>query len=148
MDGLVYVGAGLAIGLAVLGVSLWQWMLARVSVDILWKNPKLMSTLRIYTIIGIALVESSAIYGLLMAMKILWTTWLDWLQAVWAGLAIWLTAFGAGYGEGKLVAWALEAVNRNPENKATVLQFMMLFAAMIEAGAIYGLLVTMNILGK
>jgi len=148
MEGLVFGWAGLAIGLAWLGVALGQGILARTSVDILGKNPSLVWTLRIYTIIGIALVESNAIYGLLMSTKILWTPWLLWLQAVWAGLAIWLTCFWAGYGEWKLVAGALEALNRNPENKGAVLQFMMLFAAMIEAISIYWLLITMNILNK
>ena len=148
MDGLVFVWAGLSIGLAWLWVALWMWILARMSVDVLGKNPNIVSTLRIYTIIGIALVESNAIYGLLMSFKILWTTWVWWLQAIWAWLAIWLTCLWAGYGEWKFVAGSLEALNRNPENKGTVLQFMMLFVAMIEAVSIYWLVITMNILGK
>jgi len=148
MEGLVYIGAWLSIGLSVVGVAVGQWILARTSVDMLGKNPKLMWTLRIYTIIGIALVESCAIYGLLIAFQILWNNWLSWLQAIWAGLAIWLASWWAGYGEWRLISGAIEAVNRNPENKWAVLQFMMLFAAIIEAGAIYWLLVAMSILGK
>jgi len=148
MDSLVYIGAGLSIGLAWLGVAMGQWVLSNTSVDILGKNPKLKSTLMIYTIVWTAIVESCAIYGFIIAMSILWKTWIDWYQAIGAGLAIWLSALWAGYGEWKLVSWALEAVNRNPENKASVLQFMLLFSAMIESIAIYWLIISMNILGK
>jgi F-type H+-transporting ATPase subunit c len=59
-----------------------------------------------------------------------------------------LTAFGAGYGEGKLVTSALYAVNRNPDNKAQVLQFMILFLALVETVAVYGLIISFQILSK
>ena len=139
--------AALSLGLAGLGVTIWQGILAKTSVDILGRNPKLAATLRIYTIIGLALVESAAIYGLLIAWQILGATGLEATQAIGAWLVMWITAFGAGYWEGKLVASSLEAVNRNPENKTTVLQFMVLFLALLEAVAIYGLIISQKILG-
>ena len=139
--------AALSLGLAGLGVTIGQGILAKTSVDILGRNPKLAATLRIYTIIGLALVKSAAIYGLLIAWQILGATGLEATQAIWAWLVMWLTAFGAGYWEGKLVASSLEAVNRNPENKTTVLQFMVLFLALLEAVARYGLIISQKILG-
>lgn len=144
---LVHVWAGLAIGLSGLGVAMGQGTLAQKSLEVLGKNPKLAGTILVYTILGIALVESAVIYGLVVAFSILGSDSLDGMSAIAAGLAIGLTAFGAGFGEGKLVAGAMEAVQRNPENKGKVLQFMILFLALVEVVAIYGLIVAFQILG-
>ncbi|MDP2396153.1 MAG: hypothetical protein Q8S84_02210 [bacterium] len=38
-------------------------------------------------------------------------------------------------------------MNRNPENKQKMLTFMVLFVALVESAAIYGLIVAMQILG-
>jgi F-type H+-transporting ATPase subunit c len=48
-------------------------MVASASLDAMGKNPDLEPTLKRITIIGIALVESAAIYGLLIAILILYT---------------------------------------------------------------------------
>lgn len=142
------IGAGLAIGLGGVGVGLGQSMVAKTSIEILGMNPRLASTLRIYTLLGIALVETAMIYALVIAFRILWDDGITSTQAIGAGLAMWLTAFGAGYGEGKMVASSLEAVNRNPDNKSQVLQFMILFLALIETVAVYGLIISFQILSK
>jgi len=115
--------------------------------EILGKNPRLSSTLLVYTILWLALVESAAIYALVVAFQII--AWGDAISAsaIWAGLVIGLTGCVAGYGEGKLVATSMEALNRNPENKNQVLQFMILFMALIEVIAIYGLIISFQILG-
>ena len=72
------------------------------------------SFLRTYTILWLALVESAAIYAFVVSFQILWAVGLDPMSAIGAGLVMWLTAFWAGLFEGKLVAGALEAINRNP----------------------------------
>lgn len=92
-------GAGLAIGIAGLGVTLGEGLVAKKSLDILGKNPDLAPVLRKVTILGIALVESAAIYGLIIALLILFSDNLDAWRGIAAGLAIGLTGFGAGLGE-------------------------------------------------
>lgn len=144
---MVYLGAGLAIGLGWVGVAIAQGHLAKTSMDVLGKNPKLAGTLLVYTILGIALVESAAIYSLVVAMQIISTEGLSNFAAIGAGLAIGLTSFGAGMWEGKLVSGALEAINRNPENKGKVLSFMILFVALVEVIAIYGLIIAFQLIG-
>jgi len=142
------IGAGLAIGWAGIGVALGQADLARTSIDILGRNPKLSGTLMVYTILGIALVESAAIYGLVVAFQIIsLADTIDAWRAIAAGLSIGLTGFWAGYGQGKLVSHSLESVNRNPRNKTQVMQFMVLFLALIETIAIYGLIISFQLLG-
>ena len=138
--------AWLAIWLSGLGVALGQSTLARTSMEILGKNPKLSWTLLVYTILGLALVESAVIYWLVVAFKITGSETVSAMNAISAGLAIWLTGFWAGFWEWKMLAWAMEAVNRNPENKAKVLQFMILFLALIEVVAIYWLIISFELL--
>lgn len=144
---ITFVWAGLAIGLAGVGVAIWQGFLAKKAIEVLGKDPKLAGTLLVYTILGIALVESAAIYGLVVAFQILGNPDAG-VAAIGAGLAIGLGGLGAGVGEGLLVGGAMDAIQRNPSNKGKVLQFMILFLALVEVIAIYGLIIALQILGK
>ncbi len=145
-NSLIAIWAWLAIWLPWIGVALWQSMLASSSMDVLGKNPKLYNTLMIYTILWIALVESTVIYWLIIAFQMMWKEWLDWITAIWAWIAIGLTWFWAWYWEWKLVSETLQAVNRNPENKWKALIFMMLFITLIEVVAIYWLIISLQLL--
>ncbi|MGB2110401.1 MAG: ATP synthase F0 subunit C [Patescibacteria group bacterium] len=40
-----------------------------------------------------------------------------------------------------MIAGTLEAIKNNPKNKAKILTYMILFVALIESAAIYGLIV-------
>gem|GEM_PF-5515574 len=44
------------------------------------------------------------------------------------------------------MATSIDSLNRNPENKNQVLIFMILFAALLETIAIFGLLVSLSLL--
>lgn len=142
-------GAGLAIGLAWLGVGIWEGMVAKKSLDAMWKNPDMSNYFLVLAILGIALVESAAIYGLIIAFQIMGldpATVAAW-QPIAAGLAIWLTGLWAWIGEGFLVSWAIDATLRNPEMKSKIMTFMILFLALVESVAIYGLIIAFQLLG-
>ena len=138
--------AALAIWLSGLGVALGQWILTKTSIEILWEKPELASNLRIFTILWMALVESAAIYWFIVAFQIVWTDGMTAAKAIWAWLAVWIPAFWAWYGEWMLVSWALESLARAPEKKATIMQFMILFIALVESAAIYWLIIAQKIL--
>ena len=143
---IVTLWSALAIWLSWLWVALGQWLLAKTSIEILGKNPKLESSLRVFTILWIALVESAAIYWFIVAFQILWNDSMTTSQSIWAWLAVWITAFWAWFWEWKLVSGAMTALTTNPENKNMILQFMILFIALVESAAIYGLVVAQKIL--
>lgn len=145
-NSLVAIWAALAIWLPGIWVAFGQSILAISSMDILWKNPKLYSTLLVYTILWIALIESIAIFWLLVAFQILGKEGIDSVHAIWAALAIWLTWFWAWLWEWRLVSETLQTVNRNPENKNQALQFMILFLTLIEVVAIYWLIIALQLL--
>jgi len=145
------IGAGLAIWLAGIGVGIGIWIVGKKALEVMSKDKSQLGTFLILAILGIALVESAAIYGLIVAFQI---TWLDptiatqlWRKVIAAGLSVGLAGLGAGVGEWLLVAGAMDAILRNPETKGKIMTFMVLFLALIEAVAIYGLIIALNLLG-
>lgn len=62
--------AGLALGLVGLGVGIWEWMTASQALDTMQKAPSKMNTTLVMTILFIALVESAAIYWLIIAFQL------------------------------------------------------------------------------
>jgi len=146
----LFIWAWLAVGLSWLGVAIGNGVLGKKSIEIMGKNPEMMNSLLVISILWMALVESAAIYGLIIALQI---TWLDpetftvWYKAIAAGAAIGAAGFGAGIGEWFLVAGALESIWKNPESKGKILTFMILFLALIESVAIYGLVIALSLLG-
>ena len=52
-----------------------------------------------------------------------------------------------GIGEGMLVSGAMDAIQRNPAIKGKIMTFMVLFLALVESAAIYGLVIALMLLG-
>jgi F-type H+-transporting ATPase subunit c len=65
--GLIALGAGLAIGLAALGCGIGQGRAAGSALDGIARNPGAAGQIRGPMILGLALIESLAIYALLIA---------------------------------------------------------------------------------
>ncbi|MDD3303105.1 MAG: hypothetical protein PHN31_06130 [Candidatus Gracilibacteria bacterium] len=140
------IGVVISIVFTGVGASLGQLQLTKVAMDTLGKNPKIGKELLIQTIVGITLIESIVIFGLMVSYSMLKLTSLDFVTAISAGLSIGIPGFVVGFGEGKLMAASIDSLNRNPENKNQVLIFMILFAALLETIAIFGLLVSLQLL--
>ena len=66
--GLVAIGAGIAIGAAGIGTGIGQGSAVRGALEAMARNPELKGELRTNMFIGCALAESSAIYGLMVAL--------------------------------------------------------------------------------
>lgn len=69
------------------------------------------------------------------------------LIAIAAALAIGLSTIGAGIGQGIAASKALESMARQPEMKGKLQTTMILAMGIMEALAIYGLLIAFIILG-
>ena len=52
--------------------GIWEGYVAKTAVENMGKNPEISSTLMVLTILGMALVESAAIYWLVVAFDLLW----------------------------------------------------------------------------
>ena len=71
MEGLIELGAGLAIGLATLGPGLAQGKATAAALEAMARQPAQSGTLRTTMILGLAFMESLTIYGLLIAFMLL-----------------------------------------------------------------------------
>lgn len=145
-ESVVHLGAGLAIGLAGVGVAIGRWYLSEKALKVMGQNPRMISFFLTVSILGVALVESAAIYALIVAFQILSVEGLTAMPAIGAGLAIGLTGLGAGIGEGLLIKGAMDSINRSPESKGKIMAFMVLFVALVEVVAIYGLIIAFKVI--
>jgi len=141
----VWLAAGLSIWLAGLWVAIWEWLLAKKCLQVISQDRINGGFYITLWVLWIALVESAAIYSLIVSFNIISQN-LDNFWIIWASLAIWLSAIWVGIWEGRMIAWALEAIKLNPKNKAKILTYMILFVALIESAAIYGLITAFHIL--
>jgi F0F1-type ATP synthase membrane subunit c/vacuolar-type H+-ATPase subunit K len=64
--------------------------------EVMGKSPKMATFYLTVTILGIALVESAVIYGLVVAFQLLGAEGLPLYSSIGAGLAIGLAGLGAG----------------------------------------------------
>ncbi len=70
-QGIMYLGASLAIGLAAFGAGIGMGYLLRGTQDGLARNPTIGGRLQTTMFIGLAFLETLALYGLLVAIIIL-----------------------------------------------------------------------------
>jgi len=68
--------------------------------------------------------------------------------ALAAGLAVGIAAIGAGLGQGRAVAAAMESIGRNPNAADRIQTPMIIGIAFMEALAIYALIIAFFLQGK
>lgn len=71
LNGLMAIGAGLAVGLAGLGVGVGQGFGTKGALEAIGRNPEAEGKIRSTMLLGLGMTESAAIYGLLIAFIIL-----------------------------------------------------------------------------
>ena len=139
------VAVSIAVWVAWVWVTLAQWLVGSTSLEAQGKNPELEPVFKKLTILGIALVESAAIYGLVMSLLILYSD-ASLYKALGSALAVALPGIMAGIGEWKIVESAINAILRNPADQKKIQSNMILYIALTESAAIYGLIMGLLIL--
>jgi len=134
---LAIAGAVLALGLAGVGASLGQRMAASASSLLMAERPERFGITLILTV----LVETSAIYGLLIAILILarldTANSLDQgIAALAAGVSVGVSGFTTGVGEGVAASASVGGV----ANREAIFGKALVLTVLPETGAIYGLL--------
>jgi F-type H+-transporting ATPase subunit c len=70
-EGLIAIGAGLAVGLAAIGPGIGEGTLIAAAIEGMSRNPETADNLRGTMILGVALAETTGIYGLLISIILL-----------------------------------------------------------------------------
>ena len=150
MNTLGFLWAGLAVGLGGIGAGFWEAMIAASAMNAILRNPDLKGKLMTFMILFIALDETVAIYGLIVALQILWidaTSMTNPHMLIAAWLAVGLPWIAVWIGEWRVAKTSVENMWKNPELSSTFMVLTILGMALVESAAIYWLVVAFDLIG-
>lgn len=147
-------GAGFAVGLGGIGAAMGMGIAAGNAVEGIMRQPQENGVLLRTMLIGQAVVESAAIFALVVGLLILFVPTPDdaliggtlIMSYIAAGLAIGFGAFGSGLGCGYPGAYAAEGVARNPRRINRMTQLMLIGQAVAQSPSIFALVVSIILL--
>ena len=143
----VLTGAGLSIGLSGLGVGFGCGWPAGEACTGLARNPERSSQITQGMIIGQAVAQSPAIFGIVTSLMLLFLFWSPGTNpaligvALGAGIAVGASALGSGVGSGRTAGGAVEGLSRWPASQTLVIRTMLIGQAGSQTAAVFGLLV-------
>jgi len=143
-----FLGAGLSMGLGAVGSGKGEGYAAMKAVEGMGRQPGAADPLLRTMLIGQAIAESTGIYGLVVALLLIFRGFGDvhFMQIpafISAGLCMGLGAMGPGFGLGLAAGHACEAIARNPETSTIILWNMLIGQAVTESTGIYALVVSL-----
>lgn len=150
MESFGLIGAALAVGLTALASAIGESWIVIAGLNAILRNPEMKGKIMTFMVLFIALDESVAIYGLVVALQILGadpTVLSNPWTLLAAGLAIGLPGAAVGLGEGWIAKTSLDNMGKNPELSTTFMVMTILGIALVESAAIYGLVVAFQMLG-
>jgi len=121
-------GAGLASGLAAIGAGIGSGLVAESGCEGIARQPESASTVTNVMLLGQAVTQTTAIYGLLI---------------IGAGLCMGIGAIGPGVGEGFTARSAVSWIARNKNATAEITRVMLVGQAVSESTGIYSLVIAL-----
>ncbi len=141
MTGLIAIGAAVAV-LTGIGAGIGIGNATSKATEAIARQPQAKGDIRNALIIGCALAEATAVYGLVIGIMIILFLKNAAFGAVALGASIAsLTGIGAAIGIGRATATAVESIARQPEAKGDIRNSLIIGCALAEATAVYGLVV-------
>jgi F-type H+-transporting ATPase subunit c len=155
--------AGLAIGVGVMLPALGQARAAAQAMEALARQPDEAGTISRALFVGLAMIESLALYVLIVVLVLLFANPLQagvgaaarqnpaalWVLAgsvVAAAAAITLGIMLAAAGQGRVTAAALTAIAEQPEARDSISTALFISLALLESLALYALIVALILL--
>lgn len=143
-----FLGADLSMGLGAVGSGKGEGYAAMKACEGMGRQPGAADPLLRTMLIGQAIAESTGIYGLVVALLLIFRGFGDvhFMQIpafISAGLCMGLGAMGPGFGLGLAAGHACEAIARNPETSTIILRNMLIGQAVTESTGIYALVVSL-----
>lgn len=144
-----YLGAGISTGLAAIGTGYGSGLVAAASCEGAARQPQQAKTMMRTMLLGQAVTQTSAIYGMLISFVLLFmsyettTAWAPAMALLSAGIAMGLGACAPGVGEGYVSRCAMRGISRNAGHKGLITQTMLVAMAVVESCAIYALVIAL-----
>lgn len=146
------VGAGLATGVSAIWAGFSGGLIAEVSCEGAARQPKSAGTVLRTMLLGQAVMQTAAIYGLLVSFVLLFkaysatTSWAPAAALIGSGIAIGFGTFGPCVGEAFVSRAAIKGISRNHGNVALLTRTMLVGMAICESIAIYALIISLVLL--
>ena len=140
-------GAGLSVGLAAIGPALGEGVAAKSACEGIARTPQAFSRVTNVMLLGMAVAESTGVYGLLVSMILIFKKYqpTDEISAaialLAAGLCMGIGAIGPGIGEGMTAGSAIRAIGRHEEETGILTRTMLIGQAVAESTGIYALVI-------
>ncbi len=147
-------GAGLAMGLAAIGSGVGAGMPAGACCEGIGRQPSVSGQLTTNMLIGSAVCQTPAIFGLVIAFMLMFIDFSDRplhptiAALLGAGLSVGLASIGPGIGNGLTAKEANEGISRQPEAYGQVTTTMLVGMSVAQSTAIYGFLISLILLFK
>jgi F-type H+-transporting ATPase subunit c len=109
-----------------------------------WKGGEMKRVLAFFAALCMSLMAT----GVAMAADVAGTDSKSAAISISAGLAVAIAAFGAGLGQGRVGAAAMESIGRNPNAADRIFLPLVLTLALLEALALYGFVIAILLQGK
>ncbi len=146
------VGAGLSVGLGAIGSGAGSGIPAGTATKGMARQPAAATTIRTNMLIGSAVSQTPAIFGMVIAFLLVFIDWSDkpstpyWAMLLGAGLSTGLSAIGPGIGNGLTAGEASEGIARMPETSGPVTTTMLIGQTVAQSTVIYGFLISLILL--
>ncbi|MBT8342627.1 MAG: ATP synthase F0 subunit C [Desulfatitalea sp.] len=145
-------GAGLSAGLSAIGAGFGSGLVAGASCEGIARQPRSAGTVTNSMLLGQAITQTTAIYGLLIAFILLFKPYqaseaiAPAMALIGAGLCMGLGAIGPGIGEGVTAQSAIKWIARNPTEVGVITRSMLVGMAVAESTGIYSMVIALILL--
>ena len=141
------IGAGIAVGVAAIGPAIGEGKAAQAACEGIARKPQATVQITSLMLLGMAVTESTGVYGLLISVILLFKTFPETtaltpaIGLLSAGFCLGFGAIGPGIGEGYAASEAIRWVGRNEEATGIITRTMLVGQAVSESTGIYSLVV-------
>jgi F-type H+-transporting ATPase subunit c len=157
------ISAGFAIGIGVIFPALGQTRAATQALEAIARQPDEGSNISRNLFIGLAMIESQALYVLIVVLILLFANplagrvgeaashgeaavWLLIASGVGAGIAITIGTMLSAMGQGRITGVALESTAEQPGARGQISTTLFISLALLESLALYALIVALILL--
>ncbi len=142
-------GAGFASGLGAIGSGIGEGLVAESGCEGLAREPNAATPVTNVMLLGMAVAETTAIYGLLVGIILMFKSFpatnaiAPAMALIGAGLCMGFGAIGSGVGEGFAGSGAVKWIARNEEARGDLTRTMLVGQAVSESTGIYSLVIAL-----